>query len=148
EEHGAAPTQRSFERVWRLDAEAAVIFPPASLECLLLVRIRDAAHRAAIRFHRETRRKAALRSGLEEVPGVGPKRRLALLRRFGSLKSIRAASQAELEEILPVKVAGAVREHLDLAKTSLGDDAPAEPEGGSPASSGAPEGPDSGSDVL
>lgn len=119
-----APSRRSFERVWRLEASEAVILPPASLECRLLVRIRDAAHRAAIGYHREVRRKAALRSGLEEVPGVGPKRRLALLRRFGSLKGIRAATPAELEEVLPAKIAQTLREYLELADTSPKDVVP------------------------
>ena len=62
--------------------------------------------------HRELRRKSALRSGLEEVPGVGPKRRSRLLTRFGSLKGIRAASLEELGEILPDRVARALREYL------------------------------------
>lgn len=120
-------TRRSFERVWRLDAEEPVILPPASLECRLLVRIRDAAHRAAIGYHREVRRKAALRSGLEDVPGVGPKRRLALLRRFGSLKGIRAATPSELEEVLPAKIAATLQEYLDLGGKSAPDKPAKEP---------------------
>ena len=89
-----------------------MIFEPASLECRLMVRIRDAAHNTAIRYHRELRRKSALRSGLEEVPGLGPKRRSRLLSRFGSLKGIRAASPEELREILPDGVARALQEYL------------------------------------
>jgi excinuclease ABC subunit C len=138
------PTRRSFERVWRIEAEAPVILPPASLECRLMVRIRDAAHRAAIGYHREVRRKAALRSGLEEVPGVGPKRRLALLRRFGSLKGIRAATPAELEEVLPTKIAQTLREYLELANSSqedTGAEAPGGPQEAARAGDSAPPGP-------
>jgi excinuclease ABC subunit C len=108
-----AESPRAFERVWIPGRAEAVLLEPASLECRLLARIRDAAHRTAIRYHRELRRKSALRSGLEEVPGVGPKRRSQLLKRFGSLKGIRAASQEELEQVLPVAVARALREFLE-----------------------------------
>lgn len=97
--------ERAFERVHLPRGGEPVILEPASLECRLLARVRDAAHRAAIRFHRELRRKSALRSGLEEVPGVGPTRRKALLARFGSLKKIREASLDELAEVVPRAVA-------------------------------------------
>jgi excinuclease ABC subunit C len=103
---------RGFERVFLPRGGPPVIFEPASLECRLMVRIRDAAHNTAIRYHRELRRKSALRSGLEEVPGLGPKRRSRLLSRFGSLKGIRAASPEELREILPDGVARALQEYL------------------------------------
>ncbi len=103
---------RAFERVHLPRGGAPVVLEPASLECRFLARIRDAAHRTAIRYHRELRRKSALRSGLEEVPGVGPKRRLALLQRFGSLKRIRETSVDELAELLPRSVAETVAEFL------------------------------------
>jgi excinuclease ABC subunit C len=100
--------ERAFERVHLPRGGPPVVLAPASLECRLLARIRDEAHRTAIRFHRELRRKSALRSGLEEVPGVGPTRRKALLGRFGSLRRIREASVAELAEVLPQGVAETV----------------------------------------
>lgn len=105
-------TERAFERVHLPSGGAPIVLEPASLECRFLTRVRDAAHRAAIRYHRELRRKSALRSGLEEIPGVGPKRRLRLLQRFGSLKRMRAASVDELAEIVPRKVALALAEYL------------------------------------
>lgn len=111
--------ERAFERVHLPRGGAPVILEPASLECRFLARIRDHAHRTAIRFHRELRAKSALRSGLEEVPGVGPTRRKALLTRFGSLKRIREASVVELSEVLPPKVAEQVWAFLRK------DDAPA-----------------------
>jgi excinuclease ABC subunit C len=103
---------RAFERVHLPGGGEPVILEPASLECRFLARVRDAAHRTAIRYHRELRRKSALRSGLEEVPGVGPKRRQQLLARFGSLKGIRAATAEQLEEVLPKKVARALSDYL------------------------------------
>ncbi|MFO7983464.1 MAG: helix-hairpin-helix domain-containing protein, partial [Desulfuromonadales bacterium] len=60
-------------------------------------RLRDEAHRFAITYHRKLRSKGALRSSLENIPGVGEKRRKMLLRHFGSLKKVREASLEELE---------------------------------------------------
>lgn len=114
---------RTFERVHRPGGGAPILLSPASLECRFLARVRDAAHRAAVGYHRELRRKSALRSGLEEVPGVGPKRRLELLRRFGSLKRIRAASVDQLAEVVPRPVAEAIAEFVGRA------DEPAAPAG-------------------
>jgi len=106
---GKAP---KFERVYRPAGGDPVFLPPASLEHRFLTRVRDAAHRAAIRYHRELRRKSALRSGLEEVPGVGKTRRERLLKRFGSLRGIRAASLEELREVVPAKVAESLQAYL------------------------------------
>jgi excinuclease ABC subunit C len=69
---------------------------PNSTELFLLARIRDEAHRFANEFHRKLRRKRTLRSALEEVPGVGPKRKRELLKHFGSLKKIKAATLDEI----------------------------------------------------
>ena len=63
---------------------------------LYLQRIRDEAHRFAIRFHRQRRRKAATASILDDIPGIGPRRRRLLLRQFGSIDKIRAASPETL----------------------------------------------------
>ena len=65
----------------------------------LLQRIRDEAHRFAITYHRSVRKRETLRSGLDGIPGVGPSRRKALLRRFGSMKRLRDASLEELLEV-------------------------------------------------
>ena len=62
----------------------------------LLRHLRDESHRFAIAFHRRSRRKSALRSKLDGIPGVGPKRRKALLTHFGSMKKVAAASAAEI----------------------------------------------------
>ena len=59
-------------------------------------RIRDEAHRTAITHHRGLRDKAFTHSALDDVPGIGPKRRKALLKHFGSLKAVKAASPEAL----------------------------------------------------
>jgi excinuclease ABC subunit C len=58
--------------------------------------VRDEAHRFAIGFHRKARAMRTIRSELDEIPGVGPTRRRALLSRFGSLRGVTAASELEL----------------------------------------------------
>jgi len=65
----------------------------------LLQRVRDEAHRFAISYHIKTRRKAGLKSSLDEIPGIGPRRKRALLKRFGSLKGIRQASEGEIASV-------------------------------------------------
>jgi excinuclease ABC subunit C len=62
----------------------------------MLQRLRDEAHRFAITYHRKKRKAHLLASQLEAIPGVGPKTRLALLRYFGSLRQLRAATIEEL----------------------------------------------------
>ncbi|WP_051092416.1 excinuclease ABC subunit UvrC [Geopsychrobacter electrodiphilus] len=71
----------------------------------MLERLRDETHRFAITYHRKLRSKATLRSGLEDIPGVGPARRKALLKHFGSLKQIRAARVEELLKVPGVSIA-------------------------------------------
>jgi excinuclease ABC subunit C len=81
----------------------------------LLQHIRDEAHRTAIGFHRATRSKARLQSQLDDVPGLGKTRRVALLRHFGSLAALKAATEAEIAALPgfgPV-LAGRVRAALD-----------------------------------
>ena len=80
----------------------------------LITRIQDEAHRFAIEYHRSLRGKAQVRSVLEEIPGVGPARRKALMRKFGSLEEIRNASLEELAEIpeLNEKVAQEILEYF------------------------------------
>ncbi|HBR34434.1 MAG TPA: excinuclease ABC subunit C, partial [Firmicutes bacterium] len=62
--------------------------------------LRDEAHRFALTFHRARRKKQSFTSGLDQIKGIGPKRKKALLHKFGSLQKIRAAS---LEELLTVE---------------------------------------------
>ena len=77
----------------------AIILPRNSQGLFLAQRARDEAHRFAITFHRERRSKRSVASAIDLVPGIGPKRRRMLLRRFGSVKGLTGAS---LEEIAAV----------------------------------------------
>lgn len=88
--------ERSEERFFLPGRKNPVLLRQGSPALFMLERLRDEAHRFAITHHRKLRGRAALRSSLEEIPGVGPARRKALLKYFGSLKKIRAASLAEL----------------------------------------------------
>jgi excinuclease ABC subunit C len=74
----------------------------------LLQRVRDEAHRFALSYHRMLRGRRMVDSVLDDVSGIGPVRKKALLRRFGSVKKIREASIEELGEVLPVPVAAAL----------------------------------------
>ena len=73
--------------------------PRTSEGLYLLQRVRDEAHRFAITYHRAKRSKALTESELDEVPGLGPARRKALLRRFGSVRGIREATVDEIAEL-------------------------------------------------
>ena len=92
--------------------------PPRSF---LLVRIRDEAHRFAITYNRELRRRARLRSVLDDIEGVGPVRRRAMLRHFGSLRRIREATVDELTSVkgLNRDLAAEIRRHLDEMSSLL-----------------------------
>jgi excinuclease ABC subunit C len=76
-----------------------VLLPPTSSALYLVQRIRDEAHRFAIAYHRDLRSKASVRSAFDDLAGVGPKRRQALLRVFGSVKRVR---EAPVEQIAAV----------------------------------------------
>jgi excinuclease ABC subunit C len=84
------------ERVFLPGRLNPVLLPPSGRGLLLLQRVRDEAHRFAISFQRELRRRAGLTSILEEIPGVGPGKRKSLLRTLGSLKGVREAPLATL----------------------------------------------------
>ena len=75
---------------------------------LLVQRIRDEAHRFAVTFHRKARSMRDLRSELDDVPGIGPRRRRALLKAFGSLAGVRRATREELGSVVGAKGASAV----------------------------------------
>ena len=79
---------------------------PRNAEALyLLQEVRDEAHRFAIDYHRQLRSKSMVDSILDEVPGIGPKRKKELLRSFGSLKKMREAPKEDLARVVPEKVA-------------------------------------------
>jgi len=84
------------ERIFLPDREEPICLDHHTPELHLIQRIRDEAHRFGITHHRALRGKAFVHSQLEDIPGIGPKRRKALLNRFGSLKAIREATEEEL----------------------------------------------------
>jgi excinuclease ABC subunit C len=91
-----------------------VVFPASSGALHLLQRIRDEAHRFAITYHKKLRKRSRLRSALSDIPGVGEKRRKALLKHFGSIDRVKEASVEELVAVpaIPGSVAKRVYIHL------------------------------------
>jgi excinuclease ABC subunit C len=91
-----------------------ILLPRGSQGLFLMQRIRDEAHRFALQYHRRLRGKKTLTSTLEEIPGIGPKRRQTLLKHFGSLESIRGATVEELVAVpgMTRQVAEQMKEHL------------------------------------
>ena len=89
----------------RADGIALAARDPA---LLLIQRIRDEAHRFAVTFHRRARTLRDLRSELDQVPGIGPRRRRRLLTTFGSLAGVRRATREELAAVVGAKLADAV----------------------------------------
>jgi excinuclease ABC subunit C len=105
---------KRLEEVYLPDGPDPLVIPRGSEALFVLQHVRDEAHRFAVRFHREKREKRALSSPLDEIPGVGPARKKALLKRFGSLTRVRAASEAELAEVKGIgpDLARAIHERL------------------------------------
>ncbi len=90
---------KRLEEVWLPDSDVPVILPRTSEGLYLLQRLRDEAHRFAITHHRNRRSKSMVESMLDSVPGLGEVRRKALIRYFGSLKKLRAASVDEIAAV-------------------------------------------------
>jgi len=90
---------KRLEEVWVPGQDFPVVLPRTSEGLYLLQRLRDEAHRFAITFHRQRRSKAMTNSALDGIPGLGDVKQKSLLRHFGSVKRIRAASLDELAEV-------------------------------------------------
>ena len=90
---------KRLEEVWKPNDPDPVILPRTSEGLYLLQRVRDEAHRFAITYHRAKRSKSMTRSSLEGIPGLGATRRTALLRHFGSVKRLRAATLDEVASV-------------------------------------------------
>ena len=106
--------ERSEERFFLPGRKNPVSFRQGAAALYLLERLRDEAHRFAITYHRKLRGKASLRSSLEDIPGVGPARRKALLKHFGSLRALREASREDLRQMpgLPAPLADTIYDTL------------------------------------
>ena len=111
----ATAIERSDERVFLPGRVNPVVLRRNSNALFLLQRLRDEAHRFAITYHRALRGKERLRSVLDSVPGVGAERRRRLLRAFGSVKRMRAATVEELAKVpgISLALAETVRSALD-----------------------------------
>jgi len=111
------------ERIFLAGRANPVEMPPSSKGLLLLQRVRDESHRFAIEFQRKLRLKAGLTSILEELPGIGPTKRRALLRVLGSLRAVRNASEEALRAVpgVTARDAATLRRFFDAV-----EDAPVE----------------------
>ena len=113
----ALAVQRSDERVFLPGRKNPVVLRQNSAPLLLLAAIRDEAHRFAIGYHRKLRGKEGIASGIETVPGIGPKRRTALLKHFGSLQRLKEAAVADI-----LSVPGMNRTTAEAVYKGLHDD--------------------------
>jgi excinuclease ABC subunit C len=112
------PTAREIarrpERIFLPGRKNPLVLRANSTALFLLERVRDEAHRFANTYHRALRARARVASALDAVPGVGPRRRRALLRHFGSVRRLREASVAELTRVsgITAALAARIQEHL------------------------------------
>jgi len=131
---------KRMEEVWLPGDNDPVILPRTSEALYLLQRVRDEAHRFAITYHRQKRSTSMLVSLLDDVPGLGESRRKALMKQFGSLKRLRAATVEELMAVPGIgrrtaeAVQAAIAEPADPAGAAADAESPVE-------SSTAPQGP-------
>jgi excinuclease ABC subunit C len=89
---------KRLEELWSANDDFPVILPRSSAELFLIQHLRDEAHRFAI-AHQRLKRTASLTTKLDEIPGLGPKKIAILLRHFGSIKRVAAASEAEITDL-------------------------------------------------
>jgi len=94
------------------DRPDPIVLPPGHPALLLLQRIRDEAHRFAVTFQRSARRQRDLRSELDDIAGIGMRRRQLLLQTFGSVAGVRRASRESLAAVVGGKAADAVLLHF------------------------------------
>ncbi|MGY1722945.1 excinuclease ABC subunit UvrC [Blastococcus sp. SYSU DS0533] len=128
---------KRMEEVWLPGESDPVILPRTSEALYLLQRVRDEAHRFAITYHRQKRSTSMLVSLLDDVPGLGEARRKALMKQFGSLKRLRAATVEEL-----MAVPGIGRRTAEAVQRAVAEPTPA-PDEAQPAAEStlAPQGP-------
>ena len=91
-----------------------IVLPRTSQALFLVQRVRDEAHRFAITFHRQRRSKQNIQSAMDLVPGIGPKRKRMLMRKFGSLKGVREAPLEDIAAVpgMTMKAARALKSHI------------------------------------
>jgi excinuclease ABC subunit C len=87
---------KQHEEIFVQDVSEPVVLPRTSQALYLVQRVRDEAHRFAITYHRSVRKKSGFRSALDTIPGIGPVRKKALLKKFGSVRGVREATTEEV----------------------------------------------------
>jgi excinuclease ABC subunit C len=108
--------EKGEEKLFVPGSAVTVPLQPHPEALRLVQRVRDEAHRFAITYHRSLRSKTVLRSELDDIPGVGPKRRKQLLEHFGSLAGVRAADPAEMDSLVGPVLARRIRDVLAAAE--------------------------------
>ncbi|GAH79974.1 unnamed protein product, partial [marine sediment metagenome] len=114
---GSVPTAslaKENEEIFIPQKKEPIVLPKSSPGLQLLQRLRDEAHRFALGYHQRIRKREAFASVLDTIPGIGPRRKRALLRQFGSVKAIR---EAPIEELATARgmtrsLAKKIKEHL------------------------------------
>jgi excinuclease ABC subunit C len=111
----AAGLAKRYEEIYRPDAEQPLRLPRDSEALRVLQRLRDESHRFALTYHRRLRGRRIRESVLDEIPGIGPRRKQQLLAYFGSVRKLAAAGAGEIEQVPGVgpELASAIREALD-----------------------------------
>ena len=120
----AASIAKEEEKIYTPFRPDPLTLPSSSSALRLLQQIRDEAHRFAISYHRKVRARDLFSSKLEEIPGIGPKRRKMILRKFGSLDDLRRASLEEIAALpgMTLSLARRIKEHLSEEKAEEGGD--------------------------
>jgi excinuclease ABC subunit C len=108
-----ASLAKQEELIFLRGREAPFSLPRASPVLQLVQRVRDEAHRFAVGFHRKARSMRTIRSELDDIPGIGPTKRRALLSRFGSVRGVRGASEMELAAAVGKATAARIRAHFE-----------------------------------
>ena len=109
-----ASIAKKEEELFTPDSSESIRLDRSSPALFLLQQARDEAHRFAITYHRKARTSTSLKSTLDLVPGIGPSRKRALIRRFGSIKAVREATELELASTpgMTSRLAAKVKEYL------------------------------------
>ncbi len=105
---------KQHEEIFLPGRPQSILLPPGSQALFLVQRIRDEAHRFANTYHQSLRGKRSLESSLDQVPGIGARRKKDLLRNFGTVSAIRRASLEEVAAVpgIGLKTATAIKDHL------------------------------------
>ena len=100
------------EEIFAPNKKSSLKLPKNSPAMQLIQRIRDEAHRFAVQYYRASHKKDSLSSALDEIPGIGPKKKRDLIKNFGSIKMIRQAAQKDVAKITGARAAKAIKEYL------------------------------------